>query len=72
MDNYQISSFGDALNYAGAIAALIGVLVLFVIVGERVAIWWQRSACKRRHPATLGRNSRLVRERRAKLDRRGR
>lgn len=71
MDSYEISSLGDALNYAGGIAALIGAVAVFVIVGERVAIWSRRAACKRRHPATLGRNARLVRERRARLNRRG-
>ena len=71
MDNYEISSLGDALNYAGGIAALIGAVAVFVVVAERVAIWLGRAACKRRHPATLGRNARLVRERRARLNRRG-
>jgi len=71
MDNYEISSLGDALNYAGGIAVLIGAVAVFVVVAERVAISWGRAACKRRHPATLGRNARLVRERRARLNRRG-
>ena len=71
MDNYEISSLGDALNYAGGIVALVASIVLAVVVAERVGISWRRAACKRRHPATIGRNARLVRERRAKLNRRG-
>jgi len=70
MDSYGISSLGDALNYAGGIAALVASIALVVVVGERVSISWGRAACKRRHPATIGRNARLVRERRAKLNRR--
>lgn len=67
----EISTLNDALNYLGIIGGLIVSMVvavyLLAVVGER----WGRSACKRRHPASVARRARIVAQRRARLNGRG-
>ena len=61
----------DAMNYFGAVCGLVLSLVAIVYVFTRVGESWARSACKRRHPASVGRRARIVAQRRAKLNGRG-
>ena len=67
----EITTLLDAMNYAGAIALLIGGLVAVAVLGRIVADRWGRAACKYRHPASVGRRARIVAQRRAQLDGRG-
>lgn len=64
----EITSLGDALNYLGIIGGLVVSMVvavyLLAVVGER----WGRSACKRRHPATMARRAEIIARRRRQLD----
>ena len=64
----EILTLGDALNYLGIIGGLIVSMVvavyLLAVVGER----WGRSACKRRHPATMARRAEIIARRRRQLD----
>ena len=62
----------DVMNYFGAVCGLVLSLVAIVYVFTRVGESWARSACKRRHPASVGRRARIVAQRRARLDGRGR
>ena len=61
----------DAMNYAGIVLCLllsfVGLVIVGGVIGERV----ERAACKRRHPASVGRRARIVADRRAKLNGRG-
>jgi hypothetical protein len=68
----KILTLGDALNYLGTIGGLVASMVACVYVLARVGESWGRSACKRRHPASVGRRARIVAQRRARLDGRGR
>ena len=68
--NGEITTLLDAMNYAGAIALLIGGLVAVAVICRLVADRWGRAACKRRHPATMARRARIVAQRRQQLDRR--
>ena len=67
----EITTLGDALNYLGTIGGLVLSLVAIVYVLGRVGESWARSACRYRHPASVGRRARIVAQRRAKLDGRG-
>ena len=70
-DTGEITTLLDAMNYMGAIALLIGSMVAIAVLGRVVVDRWERAACKRRHPASLGRRARIVAQRRARLDGRG-
>lgn len=67
-DTGEITTLLDAMNYAGAIALLIGGLVAVAVLGRIVADRWARAACKYRHPASVARRARIVAQRRARLD----
>lgn len=64
----EITNLGDALNYLGIIGGLVVSMVaavyLLVVVGE----CWGRSACKRRHPASMARRAEIIARRRRQLD----
>ena len=62
----------DLLNYFGAVCGLVLSLVVIVYVFTRVGESWARRACRYRHPASVGRRARIVAQRRARLDGRGR
>jgi hypothetical protein len=68
----EILTLGDALNYFGAIGGLVLSMVAIVYVLARVGESWARRACRYRHPASVGRRARIVAQRRARLDGRGR
>ena len=61
-----------AVNYFLSLLCLVAGFVVVVIVGGIVADRIERAACKRRHPASVGRRARIVADRRARLDGRGR
>ena len=67
----EITTLGDALNYLGIIGGLVAVAVAVIVGGAYVGECWGRAACKRRHPASVGRRARIVAQRRARLDGRG-
>ena len=69
--NGEILTLGDALNYLGAIGGLVLSMVAIVYVLGRGGESWARSACRYRHPASVGRRARIVAQRRAQLNRRG-
>ena len=62
---YAVNYF---LSLLCLVAGFVGVVIVGGIVGERVG----RATCKRRHPASVGRRARIVADRRARLDGRGR
>lgn len=64
----EITTLGDALNYLGIIGGLVASMVAAVAGGAYVAERYGRAACRRRHPASVGRRARIVSQRRAKLD----
>jgi hypothetical protein len=68
----EILTLGDALNYLGIIGGLVASMVAAVAGGAYVAERYGRAACKRRHPASVARRARIVAQRRARLDGRGR
>ena len=70
MSNDSMSLF-YAVNYFLSLLCLVGGFVVVVIVGGIIAERVVRAACKRRHPASVGRRARIVAERRAKLNGRG-
>ena len=70
-DAGEITTLLDAMNYAGTIALFIGSMVAVAVVCRLVADRLERAACKRRHPASVGRRARIVAQRRARLDGRG-
>lgn len=67
----EITNLGDALNYLGIIGGLIVSMVASVYLLARIGDRWGRSACKRRHPASVARRARIVAQRRARLNGRG-
>lgn len=64
----EITSLGDALNYLGIIGGLVAVAVAVIVGGAYVGDRWGRSACKRRHPATMARRAEIIAQRRRQLD----
>ena len=64
----EITTLGDALNYLGIIGGLVLSIVAVIVAGAYVGECWQRSACKYRHPASVGRRARIVAQRRRQLD----
>ncbi len=64
----DILTLGDALNYLGIIFGLVAVVVAVAVAGACIGDRWGRAACKRRHPASVGRRARIVAQRRARLD----
>ena len=69
--NGEILTLGDALNYFGGIVGLVVSMVVGVFALARVGECWGRSACKRRHPASVARRAEIIAQRRAQLNRRG-
>lgn len=61
---------GYAVNYFLSLLCLVAGSVVVVIVGGIVAVSVERAACRRRHPASVGRRARIVADRRAQLNRR--
>ena len=66
----EITTLLDAMNYAGAIALLVGSMVAVAVICRLVVDRLGRASCKRRHPASVGRRARIVAQRRQQLDRR--
>ena len=66
----EITTLSDALNYLGAIGGLVLSIVASIYLMARIGECWQRSACKHRHPASVGRRARIIAQRRRQLDRR--
>lgn len=64
----EITTLGDALNYLGAIGGLVAGIGAVIVAGAYVGERWQRSACKYRHPASVGRRARIIARRRRQLD----
>ena len=62
---------GYAVNYFLSLLFLVAGFVVVVIAGGIVADRVERAACRRRHPASVGRRARIVADRRAKLNGRG-
>ena len=62
----------EGVNYFLAVLFLAGgvlaIIFMMTLLGERL----QRNACRRRHPAYIGRVQRIARNRRAVLNRKGR
>ena len=69
--NGEILTLGDALNYLGAIGGLVAAIGAVIVGGAYIGERWARSACRYRHPASVGRRARIVAQRRARLDGRG-
>lgn len=67
----EITNLGDALNYLGIIGGLIVVAVAVIVGGAWIGECWGRSACKRRHPASMARRAEIIARRRRQLDGRG-
>ena len=67
----EITTLGDALNYLGIIGGFVAVAVAVIVGGAYVGECWGRSACKRRHPASMARRAEIIAQRRAQLNRRG-
>ena len=62
---------GYAVNYFLSLLCLVAGFVVVVIVGGVIGERVGRAACRRRHPASVGRRARIVADRRAKLNGRG-
>lgn len=71
MNGDDITTLGDALNFAIILSGLIVAYVAVVVGGAYVQDRCGRAACKRRHPASVARRARIVAQRRARLDGRG-
>ena len=61
-----------AVNYFLSLLFLVGGFVGIVLVAILFSEHVQRNACRRRHPASVARRARIVADRRAVLNRKGR
>ena len=62
----------EGVNYFLAVLFLAGGVLAIIFVMTLLSERFQRDACRRRHPAYIGRVQRIARNRRAVLNRKGR